>query len=94
MNKDKPAAPKPINEATEEESPGKIDDYHRGSDNSIKNVVRSLKEELGLQGVALSGVDDKDTAEDTPATDTGNTTGSNSELSKPDETQQKPRVPR
>jgi hypothetical protein len=43
-----------------EESPDSIAEYHRGGDNSIKNVMRTIKDEQNRKGVALSGVDDED----------------------------------
>jgi hypothetical protein len=44
----------------EEESPEKIADYHRGSDNSIKSVMRSIKDDADKKGTKLSGVDEED----------------------------------
>jgi len=45
---------------TDEESPQRIADYHRGSGNSIKDVMLDIKAEKERKGVSLSGVDDSD----------------------------------
>lgn len=45
---------------TDEESRQRTTEYHRGDDNSIRNVMRSIKDDQDRQGVALSGVDDED----------------------------------
>lgn len=44
----------------DEESPERIADYHRGSDNSIKKVVRDIQTELKKEGKELKGLDDED----------------------------------
>jgi hypothetical protein len=45
---------------SDEDSPESTADYHHGSDNSIKNAMRTVKECAEKKGVKLSGVDDKD----------------------------------
>jgi len=47
---------------TDEESPERTDEYHRGADNSIKDVMRSISDERQKRGQSgtLSGVDSED----------------------------------
>ena len=54
MSKQNPPA------GSDEESRQRTADYHHGDDNSIRNVMRSIKDAQGRQGVALSGVEDED----------------------------------
>lgn len=50
---------------TDEESKQRTDDYHHGADNSIKDVMRSIRDDRQKQGKSgsLSGVDDGDIQE-------------------------------
>jgi hypothetical protein len=49
--------------ASGEDDPDSIAEYHRGADNSIKDVVSSISEERRRQGGTLSGVGDEDIRE-------------------------------
>lgn len=49
---------------TQEESPQRIADYHGGSDNSIKGVIDIIKKDKGKEGIALSGIEEKDLNKD------------------------------
>lgn len=55
-------------DVTDEESPERVADYHGGSlssnPNSIKNVIDVLKEDKRKEGIALSGLDEKDLNKD------------------------------
>ena len=50
---------------TDEESKRRTDEYHHGADNSIKDVMRSIRDDRQKQGQSgtLSGVDNEDIQE-------------------------------
>lgn len=48
---------------TDEDVPEQTADYHRGADNSIKDVTRSIMDSRRRQGGKLSGIDDADMSE-------------------------------
>jgi hypothetical protein len=62
------ATPQPPS-GTDEDSPERTADYHRGADNTIKEVTRAIMDNRRKQGGELSGVRDQDLDEvEDPAT--------------------------